>query len=500
VTDGAAALSVPVLADALAADANGNVFVADGPANRVYKITPDGTIHFFAGNGQLGLPGDNGGEGKAATQVALSGIGGIALDSSGNLYLAEFGRKALRRVVPDGTIHTLASDAYQFSGANAVATDLQGNLYAMDSTNQGVNIVRMSGQGAKTLATLPPNLFPRGLAVDAGGNVYFGEGFNRRIRRVSADGTVKTIAGMAYRDGFSGDGGIASAARISQPFSVSIGDDGTLYFADVGSDRVRAVSNAAACSGVSAPVLVAVNVTNLANTLARGGVAPGEPVRISGLDFGTATRVQAPLTDGSLPTSFSGTRVLFDGVPAPIVQVASGEAIAIAPASFAAQNSTQITVEHNGQTSDPVTIPVEPAMPALFAASGGLTGVVNGQAAALNEDGSVNAPGNPASEGSVIAIFGAGGGMTAPPEAPGTLAPTNPATLTRPVSVTIGGKTAEVLYAGPAPGLLSGVFQVNARVPSGAGSTSGVLVSVTIGAITSPLGVTLSVRLPAASN
>ena len=81
-----------------------------------------------------------------------------------------------------------------------------------------------------------------------------------------------------------------------------------------------------------------------------------------------------------------------------------------------------------------------------------------------------------------------------PPEIPGMLSSTTPGTLTQPVTVSIGGKAAEVLYAGPAPGLLSGVCQVNARVPSGLASAAGALVSVTIGTITSPLGVTLSIR------
>src|SRR5207302_7578058 len=120
---------------ALAAAANGNVVILDGVANRVYKLTSDGVIHYFAGNGQLGAPGDNSGEGMLATRVALSGILDIVLDSAGNLYLAESGRKALRRVLPDGTIHTFASDAYQFSGAIAIATDVPGNFYAIDNTN-----------------------------------------------------------------------------------------------------------------------------------------------------------------------------------------------------------------------------------------------------------------------------------------------------------------------------------------------------------------------------
>jgi uncharacterized protein (TIGR03437 family) len=152
--------------------------------------------------------------------------------------------------------------------------------------------------------------------------------------------------------------------------------------------------------------------------------------------------------------------------------------------------TTQVQVVHQGQTAASISVPVQPASPALFA----IDGSGGGQGAILNQDGSVNSETNPASRGSVVVLYGTGGGLTTPASVDGLLTPPPYPLLMPPVTVTIDNKPAQVLYAGAAPGMVAGVMQINAVVPANAGQAPFDQVAVTIGGYTSPTAITLVVQ------
>ncbi len=195
-----------------------------------------------------------------------------------------------------------------------------------------------------------------------------------------------------------------------------------------------------------------------------GSVAPGELVTIFGSNLlGTTTQ---------LGTTTTQTRVLFNGMPATLLYVANDQVSAIVPNGVAGQKEAQVVVDRNGVLSGTLTIPVAASAPGLFTA----TANGRGQAAALNENLSINSASNPAAKGSIVVLFGTGAGQ---PELP--------------VSVTIDGQGAKVLYSGPTGDSLAGVIQVNVQLPAGIHSGAVPVVLRLDGGVSQP-GVTLAVR------
>ncbi len=193
-------------------------------------------------------------------------------------------------------------------------------------------------------------------------------------------------------------------------------------------------------------------------------IVPGEIVTLRGYSFGPETpatwRVGA---DGKVTTELAGVHVWIDEKPAPLLYVQSKQINAIVPWQLSSTAPVNVRVDYNGTSTNTAQIPVGSSAPGVF-----VTNDITGQAAVLNEDETVNSPSNPAKSGSVIAIFGTGGGlMTSVPE-DGSFAPLDPPypLLTLPVQVTFDGQPGEVVYAGAAPTLVSGVFQINARLPN----------------------------------
>ncbi len=198
-----------------------------------------------------------------------------------------------------------------------------------------------------------------------------------------------------------------------------------------------------------------------------GTVAPGMAVSIFGSALGPKQGVVfvAPQAGGTLATTLGGTQVLFDGTPVALLYASDGQVNALAPfAALAGKTTTVVQVEVNGVKSAGMTLQVAPSAPGLFT----LDGSGKGQGAILNADSSVNGSSHPAPAGSVIVLFGTGGGQTIPPSVDGGINPLNAeGKLALPVTVTIGGQDAQVAYAGPAPGLVAGIMQINATIPSG---------------------------------
>lgn len=207
-------------------------------------------------------------------------------------------------------------------------------------------------------------------------------------------------------------------------------------------------------------------LTAVANAarLSPGTLAPGLILSLFGRRMGPPDGASAFVTNGQLPFELAGTQVIIAGRPAPLLFVSDRQINTIAPFELLSGSQVGTQVLHNGAASETIYLTAIAAAPALFTLDGSGTG----RAAVINQDGAINGPSNPAPRGSVVQMFGTGGGATSPVLTDGLIQPLDPpfSTLELPVQVEIGRRQAEVLYSGAAPGLVAGVIQINARVPS----------------------------------
>jgi uncharacterized protein (TIGR03437 family) len=220
-----------------------------------------------------------------------------------------------------------------------------------------------------------------------------------------------------------------------------------------------------------------------------GPIAPGEIVTIKGENLGPAALATYRLTPaGTLETTVAGTRVLFDGIPAPIIHTSGAQVTVVAPYGLAGRTSTRLVLEYQGISSQPVDVAVAEAAPGIFMLPS------TQQAAMINQDGALNSASNPAPAGSIVALYATGEGQTVPAGLEGTI--TSVDSLPRPllpVRVLIGGIEAQVTYAGAAPGQPAGLAQVNARVPESTAAGPNVTVVLIVGSNASE-PVTMHVR------
>jgi|DewCreStandDraft_3_1066083.scaffolds.fasta_scaffold00063_13 sugar lactone lactonase YvrE len=253
-----ASLNVPL---DLVFDEAGNLYVADSGNNRVRKIDPSGVITTVAGSGARGFSGDGG----AAQAARLNAPAALAVLPDGTIMIADMGNNRVRAVDPQGVIHTLVGGGIGDGGdprqavlnlPYGLAVDAQGHLYIADTQHHRIRRVTL-GQESPRIETIAgtgisgfngddrPAIeahlnFPRGLAVDAAGNLYVADTFNHRVRKITPEGMITTVAGTG-RAGFSGDGDLAVRAELRFPLAVAVDADGRLYIADAGNNRVRRV-------------------------------------------------------------------------------------------------------------------------------------------------------------------------------------------------------------------------------------------------------------------
>jgi uncharacterized protein (TIGR03437 family) len=225
-------------------------------------------------------------------------------------------------------------------------------------------------------------------------------------------------------------------------------------------------------------------------TLAPTPLAPGLIITITGTGLGPATGVAArPTAAGAIESSLADTHVLFDGIPAPLLYARTDQINAIVPYALYGRLSTQVQVQVGASFSLPIQAKLVDSAPGLFTivSSGG------GQAAALNSDLTVNSLANPAPRGSVISVYGTGEGQTDPPGQDGRIILTDLRRPRLPVTALVGGRPAEVTYAGSSPMQVSGAFQVNVRLPQDIepGATS---IQLQVGDAATQSGVTIAVR------
>jgi uncharacterized protein (TIGR03437 family) len=225
-------------------------------------------------------------------------------------------------------------------------------------------------------------------------------------------------------------------------------------------------------------------------------VTPGQILAIFGMNIGPATQVPLEIDDGRLANRLANTRVLFDGVAAPLLYATRGQINAVVPCSVAGKTSVVVQVESNGGFSNTVTLPVENAAPSIFT----LSNSGQGRGAILNFDQTTgkyteNSPSNPAARGSLVSIYFTGAGVTDPPCVDGSI--TGSTVVQKPVlpvKVEVGGATAQVEFVGSAPGNVFGVFQANVRLSSETEPGPNQPVTITIGGKVSQAGVTIAVK------
>jgi sugar lactone lactonase YvrE len=246
-------------------DRAGGFYFSATYQHRVYRVSSDGTLRIVAGTGFFGFSGD-GGQARLAT---VNGPGGLALDGSGNLLIADTNNNRIRKVTIDGVITTVAgsagvgfggdggpANAARLNSPHGIAVGAGGVLYIADTFNQrirrvsaagiistiaGIGNFGFSGDGGPALNARFSS--PRGVAVDANGNVVIADTFNHRVRRINADGTITTIAGNGSSNQ-PGDGSPATNFSLSTPSDIAVDASGNLLIATIDNNRIRKLTPA----------------------------------------------------------------------------------------------------------------------------------------------------------------------------------------------------------------------------------------------------------------
>ncbi|MET7391237.1 NHL repeat-containing protein [Streptomyces sp. NPDC005529] len=254
-----AALHFP---EGVAVASDGTVYIADTFNHRIRRIGADGIITTLAGTGRNGVAGDDG----PAHQATLSAPFGVAVAPDGTVYIADTFNHRIRRIGADGIITTLAGTGqYGYGGdggpahqallrfPEGVAAGSDGTVYIADTSNHRIRRIGADGIITTLAGTGQPDSTgdggpahqatlsdPRSVAVNGDGTVYIADTSNHRIRRIGTDNVITTLAGTG-RNGFGGDGGPAHQARLATPRSVAVGPGGTVYVADMLNHRIRRI-------------------------------------------------------------------------------------------------------------------------------------------------------------------------------------------------------------------------------------------------------------------
>jgi uncharacterized protein (TIGR03437 family) len=371
------------------------------------------------------------------------------------------------------------------SAASEIKVDAQGGAYVLvqggAELSSGGYLSHLSADGsALVYSTYVPSVTGLGLDLDSAGSAFV----------AGVSGTAMLAASLgAFQSGSAGNTG----SDVSVAKFTSAGQFAGATYAYVsptagGGPLIAVAPSGAIMLAQGAPnwtvisIVPWLTVENAASGVA-GTVAPGEIVTLQGYGLGPVT---AAVALGQAPVDqLGGTQVTFGGIAAPVFSAQSQQVTVQVPWQIAGQTSTEVVVTYNGGppegASASVPVVLATAAPGIFAVA--------------NSDGTLNSPSNPAKAGSLITIYGTGGGVTNPLGITGGLWPITASlpTLTLPVSVTIGGTNAMVLYAGSAPTLESGYFQINVALPSGLQASPAVNLVVTVGA-SSSLAVPISIQ------
>jgi uncharacterized protein (TIGR03437 family) len=492
----------------IARDNAGNVYIADRNNHRIRRVSPDGVISTIAGTGEAGISGDGGDAKRARLNLPSS----VAID--GNvLYIADTGNHAIRRVQSSGVIDTLAGtgepgyDGDNLAGVRSrlntpsyVIADRQGGILVADTGNHRIRrflpsgrLINVAGTGkAASEGDGGPAIDaavwrPRGLALDDSGALYFTEIESGRIRRIAPNGIMQAFGGNGWnspqavqvlRDGtvavaesganrirlvrsgevidfagtgkasFSGENGDPASAALNAPSDLLVDSEGRTWVADQGNHRIRRIDPAS----VTFENLKLIDVRHAATGVS-GVIAPGLLVEIGGSTVS--------------PDECDKVSIRFGALPVLPVAMRGNVLLAVAPDSIV-PGDVEIEVLAGTESRGKTRVSVASAAPGLF---------TNGTfAAAVNQDGTLHSESNPAVRGTVLTLYATGLGLNSDT-----------------VAARVGDWLAEVLFAGAAPGL-TGIAQINIRLPVGFFPAGNYPVTLTIGEVSSPTGVLIAMK------
>lgn len=491
----------------IAVDTRGAVYVADSGNQRIRRIDPGGAIVTIAGDGAAPaatcVSFNPVNDGASALNAHLYNPADMLVRADGTIIVADQQNNRIRQISPSGTISTIAGNglhnlfapgvpatASPMDWPSALALDAAGNVVFAEIHSNRIGRINaasgrvetVAGNGFPGTATLTK---PAGIAIDRAGNVWIADTGNHRIRRASPDGTLTTVAGTGTQ-GYCGDGGPAASACFDTPMDVKLDSRGNTYVADTGNHRIRRIDPAgvvstvagtgipgfgadgvaATASALNYPCAIALDanddlylvdwqnyrIRKLAfASVSAGGIVDGASFSAPPAPGGIFSIFGSNLAPGlvqaesvPLPTQLGGVRVEINGTAVPLYFVSPGQINGQIPYETSSGPAT-LTV-----AGVSVGFTIAPAAPGVFVAL---------------------------RQGDVAVAYVTGLGAVSPAVPTGDAASTEVLSYAvSPVTATIGGVPAQVLFAGLAPGFI-GLGQVNVAIPAGVGELSLVLES-----------------------
>jgi uncharacterized protein (TIGR03437 family) len=438
-------------------------------------------------------------------------ITGLAVDAQGNAYIS-------------GT--TISSDFITTprtlgpTGNKDCDADLYGNSWTGERGGDcEIFVTKLDSTGSSLLystyvaAADPINGYSR-IVIDAVGTVYIAGNTYRPDQFPVLPGSLAGRLGFLMKVNADASAVIASTSLAFSPWSLTVDELGVAYLAGSTTQEPAVSTTPGVFQGsfgggtfdgavmkvrleesAVLPALEARGVVSAASFLP-GPIAPGELVTIHGAGFGPKSLTPLEVTPNRRASSLlAWTRVLFDGIPAPMVWVAENQLTAIVPYEVAARGSSEVQIEYLGNRSAPVKLTVAQSAPAIFTADS--SGV--GQGVAINTSSTsgrleINSASSPAAIGSIVTVYATGAGQTNPTGIDGDFPGNPPPIAILPALATIGGMQAQVLSVTAVPNVVSGVVQVNLRIPDSVSSGAAVPLTIALGGVSSQPGVTLAIK------
>ncbi len=479
---------------AVLADNGGSIYIADTGNHRIRRILPSGILLGVVGTGNAGLNG----EAVAVINAQLSAPSGLALEPGGALLIADTGNNRVRRLGTDGFLITLAGAAGAGSSGDnvpaytaplnaprGIVRSAAGDIFVSDSGNRRIrritpqHLITTVAEGVES---------PWGLALDANYSLYFTDTARHQLRRITAAGVTEVLAGSTR--GFTGDGGAATEAQLDTPAGFALAGDGSIWVADSGNHRIRKLATKPAATTPVTPTIPPALLPPAPTTPVTPPPVPVDPPATEPTPTLRLTHAaslsETALAPGLLvniegtgigPTAPQGARVGPNGA---LETTLGGVQVRIdsiaAPLLYAQKDLLQVQAPYRLPLSGTVPVEVLRNGQVVRQATATVTRVApgvfivtgtGGQVAATHEDGSANSPGTPAAAGSVLTFRLTGEGRLDPVLEEGRFAETAP--YPKPaasVSVTVGAVERVEIVSMAAAVLSPGVLQISIRVPA----------------------------------
>ncbi len=468
---------------ALAIDANGNIWTAGATTSPNLPVTKDALQPASGGDIYDGFLARFSPTGSLAYSTYLGGSGydtvtGVTLDKTGNLYLTGTSG-GLNQPASAGAFETQpGTNCPEFSIGPGVY-QMVGSAFVLKLDSAAHNTLGLTYMGA------PLCLFPSDIAVDSSGNAWIGGLFTPNGSAPQTAGPFQIGIGNGFVSKFSADfSQLLFSTYFDTVNGVTLDSNGLAYAAGAAAPNNTTGTQQAFVAKIdSTPISLSLdsvqNAVNPASPNNSQGIAPGEYLRLLGKNLGPAANTMGIISGGVVATKDAGVQVTFDGVAVPLLSVSATEIDLMAPFELAGKASTTVQVQYQGGESNPVKVAVSPtALQVLAVFNSGFT---------------VNSASNPAQAGSIMTLYVAGAGQTNPASQDGQVNAAPLASAPTPVTMSVfqnNPNTPTVLpvtFAGAAPGLAAGIFQINFVAPPQ--SLSGI--NLTVGTGTARLNVTV---------